>query len=498
MSLFGADFYPTPPEVAALMLDPLDLRGKTILEPSAGSGNLVRECLARGAAEVLWCEKEPQLRSIVNGIPGHHLGGCLHEDFLQVQASDVSHIDLIVMNPPFSADEAHILHAWEIAPPGCEIVALCNWNTCEGTYRRLQLQLASLVEGYGSKECLGECFTTAERPTRVSVGMVRLRKPGQRVSTADEFDGFFLGPDDIEAQGEGLIPYRRSRDIVNRYVEACRIYDEQVEAGVRLRSVLDGFFGGELGLQVTVEGAPVTRNRFRKDLQKAAWKHMFAEFLPAQMATSNLKKDINAFVEQQSKIPFTERNIYRMLQIVAGTQEQRVDRAVEEAIDSLTKHTKENRWGVEGWVTNSGYMLNRRFIRAFMAERTWNNRGVNLKTYGNQSDEIRDLIKALCFITGRAYGEVGQPEKPSGDGIFWPGEWYEWGFFRFKAYLKGTVHFEFLDEEVWAAVNARYARIKGQVLPEQLAKKKPRRKAPEPAPSGSTSRMARYMRANAA
>ena len=497
MSLFGADFYPTPPEVAALMLDPLDLRRKTVLEPSAGSGNLVRECLARGAAEVLWCEAESKLRSILGGIrSAMPAQSC--SDFLRVDAADVSHIDLIVMNPPFSADEVHILHAWEIAPSGCEIVALCNWNTCEGAYRRLQLQLASLVEGYGSKECLGECFTTAERPTRVSVGMVRLRKPGQRVSAADEFDGFFLGPDDVEAQGEGLIPYRRSRDIVNRYVEACRIYDEQVKAGVRLRSVLDGFFGGELGLQVTVEGAPVTRNRFRKDLQKAAWKHVFAEFLPAQMATSNLQKDINAFVEQQSKIPFTERNIYRMLQIVAGTQEQRVDRAVEEAIDSLTKHTKENRWGVEGWVTNSGYMLNCRFIRAYMAELSWNNRGVNLKTYGAQSDEIRDLIKALCFLTGRAYDEVGQPEKPSGDGIFWPGEWYTWGFFRFKAYKKGTVHFEFLDEEVWAAVNARYARIKGQVLPEQLARKKPRRKAPEPAPNGSTSRMARYMRANAA
>jgi hypothetical protein len=473
--MFNPDFYPTPPEVAALMLDPLDLRGKIILEPSAGKGDLVRECLARGASEVLWCEKEPQLRSILVGLPVQTFK--MGADFLALTSAETGHVDMIVMNPPFSADEAHILHAWEIAPPGCEIVALCNWNTCEGFYRRLQLQLASLVEGYGSKENLGECFATAERPTRVSVGMVRLTKPGQRVSAADEFDGFFLGPDDIEAQGEGLIPYRRSRDIVNRYVEACRIYDEQVEAGVRLRNVLDGFFGGELGLQVTVEGAPVTRNRFRKDLQKTAWKHVFAEFLPAQMATSQLAKDINAFVEQQSKIPFTERNIYRMLQIVAGTQDQRVDRAVEEAIDSLTKHTKENRWGVEGWVTNSGYMLNRRFIRAYMAERAYDNRGVNIKTYGSQSDEIRDLIKALCFITGRAYDEVAQPDKPAGDGRFWPGEWYAWGFFKFKAHLKGTVHFEFLDEEVWAAVNARYALIKGQVLPEQAAKKKPRRKA---------------------
>lgn len=479
--MFNPDFYPTPPEVAALMLDPLDLRGRVVLEPSAGKGDLVRECLARGAVEVLWCEKEPQLRAILAAVKDSLTAGA---DFLAVTADQVSHIDLIVMNPPFSADEAHILHAWKIAPAGCEIVALCNWNTVSewrgnplttrpGT--RLQQQLSYLIESYGNRENLGECFSTAERPTRVSVGLVRLTKPGARAS-GGEFDGFFLGPDDIEAQGEGLIPYRRSRDIVNRYVEACRIYDEQVEAATRLHNVLDGFFGKELGLQVTLEGAPVARNRFRKELQKAAWQHVFAEFLPAQMATSALAKDINAFVEQQSRIPFTERNIYRMLQIVAGTQEQRVDRAVEEAIDSLTKHTKENRYGVEGWITNSGYMLNRRFIRAYMAELSWSNPHlVRVKTHGGQSDEIRDLIKALCFITGRPFEEVAQPER--GDNTYEPGEWYDWGFFRFRAYKKGTVHFEFLDEEVWAAVNARYARIKGQVLPETHRRPKRQRAA---------------------
>jgi hypothetical protein len=482
VSLFGADFYPTPPEVAAEMLDPLDLRGKTVLEPSAGSGNLVQECISRGAEEVVWCEREEKLRQILAGITGATpLLGC--EDFLLITADQVSHVDLICMNPPFSADEAHILHAWELLPPGAELVALCNWNTvCDEYVHRLtqpsgsglKKQLASLINAYGSRENLGECFTTAERPTRVSVGLVRLTKPGSRPG-GDEFEGFYLGPDEIEAQGEGLIQYRRSRDIVNRYVEACRIFDEQVEAGTRLRGVLDGFFGADLGLQVTVEGAPVTRNRFRKDLQKAAWKHVFAEFLPAQLATSQLAKDINAFVEKQSRIPFTERNIYRMLQIVAGTQEQRVDRAVEQAIDTLTMHTAENRYGVEGWVTNSGYMLNRRFIRSYMAELSWSGKGVNVKSYGSQADEIQDLIKALCFITGRDYKDVGQPIKPA-DGVFWPGEWYDWGFFRFRAYKKGTVHFEFKDEEVWAAVNARYARIKGQVLPETYRRPKTRRR----------------------
>ena len=481
--MFNPDFYPTPPEVAATMLDQLDLRGKVVVEPSAGSGNLVHAALERGSEEVLWCEPKPKLRAILSAIPGSRLIGA---DWLQVQAEQISHVDVIAMNPPFSADEAHILHAWEVAPPGCEIVALCNWNTISQYVNRqlqrgpkgLQKQLVYLINAYGSKEDLGECFANAERPTRVSVGLVRLTKPGQRVSGADEFDGFFLGPDDIEAQGEGLIPYRRSRDIVNRYVEACRIYDEQVAAGVRLRNVLDGFFGKDLGLQVTVEGQAVTRNRFRKDLQKAAWQHVFAEFLPQQQATSQLAKDINVFVEKQSRIPFTERNIYRMLQIVAGTQEQRVDRAVEEAVDELTKHTKENRYGVEGWATNSGYMLNQRFIRAYMAEMSWNGRGVTIKSYGSQSDQIHDLIKALCFITGRCYDEVAQPEKPPGEGLFWPGEWYDWGFFKFRAYKKGTVHFQFKDYDVWAALNARYAKIKGQVLPENLHRPKGRRRQP--------------------
>ena len=474
MTLFGSDFYPTPEAVAATMLDPLDLRGRVIIEPSAGSGNLVRECLARGAAEVLTVEPEPELRAILAAIPDSRL---IAADWLTVTAEQVSHVNAIVMNPPFSADEAHILHAWAIAPPGCEITALANWNTISGHYRGLQLQLAKLIEAYGSKEDIGECFNTAERPTRVSVGLVRITKPGARPG-ADEFDGFFLGADDIEAQGHGLIPYRRSRDIVNRYVEACRIYDEQVAAGVRLRNVLDGFFGKDLGLQVTIEGQAVTRNRFRKDLQKQAWKHVFAEFLPQGMATSQLAKDINRFVEQQSRIPFTERNIYRMLQIVAGTQEQRIDRAVEEAIDMLTKYTKDNRYGVEGWATNSGYMLNERFISDHLAELAYSGRGfVRIQTYGPRWDEIRDLIKALCFITGRAFEEVGTPEGISAN-EYWPGEWYDWGFFRFRPYKKGTVHFQFKDREVWAALNARYARIKGQVLPDQQHRPKSRRKQP--------------------
>jgi hypothetical protein len=470
--VFNADFYPTPPDVAATMLDPLDLRDRVVVEPSAGSGDLVQACLERGAAEVLMIEPEPKLRAILAGIPADcHLIG---NDWLAVTAEQISHADLVVMNPPFSADEHHILHAWAIAPPGCEIAALCNWNTVstDRWSNRASRELKTLIEQYGSSHNLGPVFEDAERTTRCEIGMVRLTKLGQRVSGADEFDGFFLGPDDIEAEGQGLIKYRRSRDLVNRYVEACKIYDQQLEAGVRLQAQVGGIYKGELGIQISMEGCAASRNRFRKELQKSFWESVIAEMLPREMATSQLAGDINKFVEQQTKVPFTERNLFRMLQIIAGTTDQRIDRAVEAAFDELTRHTAENRWQVEGWKTNDAYLFNQKFIVPYIAEPNWSGGTVSMKWGGNRP-KVQDLVKALCYITSRKYEEVMTPA--AGWDRLTAGQWYDWGFFEFKLFKKGTGHFRFKDLEDWAALNARVARIKGLVLPEKLRRKSTRK-----------------------
>ena len=466
--MFNPDFYPTPPEVAATMLDPLDLRGKVVVEPSAGSGNLVREALARGAEEVMAAETEPKLRAILAGITGCQLIG---NDWRQVTADQIAHADVIAMNPPFSADERHILHAWEIAPPGCEIVSLCNWTVIDNSRwsHRASRELKSLIGQYGSGQNLGSVFEDAERTTRCEIGLVRLTKPGSRPG-ADEFDGFFLGPDDIEAQGEGIIPYRRSRDLVNRYVEACRIFDEQLAAGVRLKAAVGGVYKGELGIQVTLEGCAPSRNRFRKELQKDFWASVIAEMLPREIATSQLQGDINRFVEQQSHVPFTERNLFRMLQIIAGTTDQRIDRAVEAAFDALTKYTKENRWNVEGWATNEQYLFGQKFIVPYAAQPHIMGYGVCFKQHSDPGRSVSDLIKALCYITGRKYEEVEKP--PAGFDSLEPGVWYEWGFFDFKLYKKGTAHFRFRDLEDWAALNGRIGKIKGLTMPEQMKRKK--------------------------
>lgn len=484
--MFNPDFYPTPPDVAALMLDPLDLRGLVVLEPQLGSGNLAAECTARGAARVIGCEIEPKLRSLLAGSPAARAGTLqlIGEDFLQLQAADVAMVGAIVMNPPFSAGAAHLLHAWEIAPPGCPIVSLLNKGTLDHWHSGARQELQPLIEAYGGVQHLGQCFREAERTTNVEVSLVRLRKPGELSGDPGEFDGFFLGPDDVEAEGHGLIRYNLARDMVQRYVEACRIFDEQLVTAARLQTVLDGVYApksegrwatdpkSSLAVMITENGVPRAANEFRKDLQRQLWEVVIKRMNLERTATSQLREDITKFTEQQAHVPFTMRNIYRMLEIIVGTHEQRMDKAVIAVFDEFTRHTKENRWGVEGWVTNEQYLFGKKFIIDHFAELEYSGT-VSIKNYGGNRTRMDDLIKALCSLTGKDYEAMKDPAD--GYRCLVPGEWRDWGFFRFKVFKKGTGHFEFKDLDDWAILNKRVAKIRGWVLPEQMKRPKARK-----------------------
>lgn len=132
--MFSKDFYPTPLHVIEQMTAGIGLQGKIILEPSAGKGNIVDFLNRNGAKQVLACELNADLRKILQ-----QKCTVLKSDFLQLTSDRISHVDYIIMNPPFSADERHIMHAWEIAPDGCEIVALCNTGS---DYRRRTNEVA--------------------------------------------------------------------------------------------------------------------------------------------------------------------------------------------------------------------------------------------------------------------------------------------------------------------------------------------------------------------
>jgi hypothetical protein len=195
----------------------LDCSNKVILEPHAGKGDIVDYCIKKGAKEVLAFEINKDLQQIVR-----KKATLIGEDFFDCKPEQISHVQAIYMNPPFSNADKHILHAWKIAPDGCEIVALCNNETIKKDYS--YRQLSNIVKQYGISENLGDCFSTAERKTGIDIGLIRLFKP---ITSKDfEFNGFFMDDDEEELQGEGILQYNEVRALVNRYVGTMKIFDK--------------------------------------------------------------------------------------------------------------------------------------------------------------------------------------------------------------------------------------------------------------------------------
>lgn len=511
--MFGRDFYPTPQFVIQIMTEGIDLTNKVVYEPEAGKADIVDFCISKGVKDIIASETHPELRKIVSS-------KCkvIADDCLTVTSEMISHVDLILMNPPFSADEKHITHMFDIAPASCTIRALCNIQTIENGSNRFRRRLKSIIDSNGEYISLGHCFDTAERTTNVEIALITIRK--ESVGYENEFEGFYL-EEEIEEQANGIMPYNFIRDLVNRYIGAVKIYDEQLDAAIKMNSLTGQFFSSSIALSCTQDGKSKLRNDYKKDLQKAAWNYILDKMNMQKYATKGLKEDINKFVEQQQHIPFTMRNIYKMLEIVIGTYEQRIDKAVVEVFDRLTTYYHENRYSVEGWKTNSNYLINEKFIVPYMCNSSTGSK-ISL-TYSGNGEIISDLVKVLCFLTGKNYDDIqnlssrvdypilvlnkhtgefirndygssfecynsiedfgnnqwrykDKAAEPFDQGKAIYGKWFDWGFFEIKAYKKGTMHFKFKDQNVWALFNQRIAKIKGFVLFEE-SYKRPRKAA---------------------
>lgn len=466
--MFSRDFYPTPPQVIEQMCASLDLVGKTILEPSAGSGNIV-SWLQQAGANVLACEIHPDLAKIV-------AAKCrfLKNDFFSVQESDVSHVDFIIMNPPFSADENHILHAWNVAPPGCEIISLCNMNTIENLRYTSREKLSEIITGNGFSQNMGPVFSSAEHKTDVPVGLVHLYKP--RVN-GKEFDGYFDTFDDADNdnQQNGLMSYNEVRNIVNRYVGAVKMFDSVIEKSSEINKLMAPINDS---LNISFGAfycdrryfSEITRDVFKNELQKSAWKSVFNKFNMRKYVTQSVISELNAFVEKQSNVPFTMSNVYKMIEMIIGTHRDRMDRILVHAFDEICSHSADNSTAGEKWKTNSNYKVNLRFIIPYMTRyENWHRDTTHILLDYSAKERIDDIIKALCYLTGTPYENIGRLSEIE-DITRW-GEWAHWAFFRVRGYKKGTMHFEFVDEKVWELFNRRVAEIKGWQIPRKTDKK---------------------------
>lgn len=117
--------FPTPADLAARMVELAEIQaGDSVLEPSAGTGNIM-QAVNGSHPDFLGVAVEYN-QSLANALRSKFAWKIHQGDFLTCNG-DLGKFDAIVMNPPFvdAQDIKHIQHALSMLKPGGRLVAIC-------------------------------------------------------------------------------------------------------------------------------------------------------------------------------------------------------------------------------------------------------------------------------------------------------------------------------------------------------------------------------------
>lgn len=484
--MFGTEFYPTPAHIVAKMLEPYAHKGglskRVILEPSAGKGDIAdyinpprdsdRWSSYRATANLDCVEIDGDLVSVLQA-HGHRVVG---HDFLAFTSQKM--YDLIIMNPPFSSGDKHLLHAWEILHGG-DIVCLLNAETLSNPYTKTRQLLSRVVAAHGTVEDLGPCFDTAERKTSVNVVMVRLQKKfqdkyGQLFEQAKQSKtspvSEFTNPEEI------FLP--ANKDVIGNFVlhfdEAVETYKKILVMGSRLNTAIRGARGkGVYGIYRDEQDAHIKEGLFSSDYKEAfntfleklteeSWQNIINISKLDQLMTAGVRRSFQKQTALGTSLPFTRENIFALLDGLRENVLTIMRDALCEVFDYLTKYHHENRVHVEGWKTNDRFKVKRKFILPYVVEYdagfSSNNR---FRLQFSRFQELRDIDRVMCSLTGLKFENIVTLEKALESSFGTPIEGTaESEFFTIRYYKKGTGHFTFKDESLRERFCIEYAKDK--------------------------------------
>lgn len=174
-------FYPTPVEVIRFALRDASLDGATVLEPSAGTGNMVRWMLDNTKVKHIRAIEVDPVRSAQ--IPQGPRSAVSCANFLVEHPSPV--FDYVVMNPPFYHTHwmSHVVHGFEFVKPGGTLIAILPVSAELGETKK---HIAFRKWAKGHKHPWRNMFSDlppesfAESGTRINTVVLILHKPKPR------------------------------------------------------------------------------------------------------------------------------------------------------------------------------------------------------------------------------------------------------------------------------------------------------------------------------
>lgn len=538
-------FYPTPTEVADKLLDCIDWdMTESVLEPSAGKGNLVRAALEKYVAnsryshsdrklfidaveidpylrsilryefcgrrmyelcererqlddaktydhdrhEYLWPSEEARLEFKATEEEVRHLSrlwfNVVHDDFLTFQSR--KHYDLIVMNPPFSDGDAHLLKAIELQKTDGGIIrCLLNAETIRNPYtNRRKILLAQLSELGAEINFLDGAFADSERGTDVSVAIIKVKIPQPKRSSVI-FERLQKAAE-LETPPPSDVTEMTVSDFMSQIVTRFNV---EVDAGLALIReyaamkpyILQNFddcYGNNPTLTLCVgdpdrlsTGLTPSANRYLCLVRKKYWTALFSNKEFVGKLTSNLRDKYRKMVDKMAAYDFTLFNIQQIAEQMSAEMGQGIQDTIVALFDKLTQEhawypeMKKNIHYYNGWRTNLVHKINSKVIipiYGVFSSYSWSKEAFNVHEAENV---ISDIEKVFDYLDGDATSEVdlhGVLLRACEEGQT---RNIPCKYFFVTLYKKGTMHIKFRSQELVDKFNIYCGRKKNWLPP---------------------------------
>lgn len=504
--MFNKDFYPTPTNLIEQLLKPYyftDYRDRerlaingTLLEPQAGAGDIVNYIFDnnQGDCEIHALEIEPKLQSILQSIDNEKFS-FLGNDFLNFKSED--YYDYIIMNPPFSNGEDHLLKAIEIAD-STKIACILNAETIKNPYSNKRKRLIQEIKKYnGVCEFVQNAFVDAERKTNVEVVLIWLEV--EKNSNKFKFDFISENELDLDFDLDFTDQSIAKKDFIGNFKINAELvkkaYEDKIKADAKFEHYLKNFlqedklYDSDINNYIKKDGSAVNKyNYLNKKLKAFMWRKCIYELDIQKYMSSKVLDNFDKFIKQQAKMAFSKENVFSLFYMIMNNKDKILNDSIIDVFDKLTSHGyTENRMYVETWKTNDAYKLNKRFITPttisygrYMSSYDLKKFGDRFSLYcGYQTSFLGDLDKILCYITGKSLSTIYTIEKALSTkfedlGKVYTGDKFdsscESEFFKIKFYKKGTIHLEFKEIDLWNEFNYRACKDKNWIPNDELKK----------------------------
>lgn len=472
-------FYPTPErlvrKVSSLIQHRKDGKGLSVLEPSAGKGDLLKALKIRNCkcSIVDCCEIDKNLQAILKSKHYNVVG----YDFLQFNS--YTQYDLIIMNPPFSDGDKHLLKALEMQKNGGQVICILNAETLKNTctvYRKDLLQ--KLTDYNASIEYVENAFSHAERKTDVEIAIVNVVIP--RVEyTMDMFNNLIAGDEFNETYGayndSQLATNNTISNVLKQYNDECRMGLTLIDTFDKMSSIIPEHIitiginsseNDEIGLSMS------KKNRFIRELRFKYWNILFQTKEISKLFTERVRAKFSMRIQEMRSFDFTAENIRRLYAELSADLSSNIEEAILYQFDNLSYQNSmdknNNIHYYNGWKTNSAYRINKKVIipcYGLYERYYW--------SFYNAREKLMELEKIFTYLDG------GKEDGKNIDTILYEfnssnkynGERIHAKYFDIEFKKKGTIHIWFTNEELLKKFNIFGANKKGW-LPNDYGKKK--------------------------